>query len=545
MAHCLQSCPQQTATGTTTLCAHGSRDDAPTNCDSQRPLWTENKIKAHTDPTSIAQTPIVSTPTFLEATRDSGYRNTAMAIAEMVDNAIQAEAETVEISVSETQREQHPLNISISDDGHGMDPTDLGRALSFGGSSRFNDRLSLGRYGMGLPNASLSQARRVDVFSWRDGKAHHCYLDLDEVAEERCQTLPAVVPIDSPPPLQGRDPGTHVELSRCDRLEYKRASTIASKLGAELGRIFRQYIATGTSIWVNGELVEPVDHLFQSTPTGATQFGETLIYELSGPSGFGVVEVRFTELPVLLWHRLAEAEKRRLGITGAPLVSVVRAGREVDRGWFLMGKKRRENYDDWWRCEIRFDPTLDELFGITHTKQQISPSPELRVAIEPDLESVARALNQRVRRHFEMAKSSTPLITAERTASRVKGSLPPLPNCTYGTAGAEIRRTAGPLLSDPDGTFQLCLAELPTTDLYEFEFYAGTLTLFLNVRHPVLRDLFRPLALSDQLSDRAHATKLVLVLLAAARAEVRCGNDEILRSFRQEWSDVTSTFLNA
>ena len=110
-----------------------------------------------------------------------------------------------------------------------------------------------------------------------------------------------------------------------------------------------------------------------------------------------------------------------------------------------------------------------------------------------------------------MAKSSTPLITAERTASRVKGSLPPLPNCTYGTAGAEIRRTAGPLLSDPDGTFQLCLAELPTTDLYEFEFYAGTLTLFLNVRHPVLRDLFRPLALSDQLSDRAHATKLVLV----------------------------------
>lgn len=213
-----------------------------------------------------------------------------------------------------------------------------------------------------------------------------------------------------------------------------------------------------------------------------------------------------------------------------------------------MGKKRRENYDDWWRCEIRFDPTLDELFGITHTKQQITPSPELRVAIESDLESIARALNQRVQRHFEMAKSSAPLISAERTASRVQGSLPPLPNCTYDAAGADIRRNAGPLLSDPDGPFQLCLAELPTTDLYEFEFYAGTLTLFLNIRHPVLRDVFRPLALSDQLSDRVHATKLALVFLAAARAEVRCGNDEShdsLRSFRREWSDVASTFLNA
>ena len=471
-----------------------------------------------------------------------------MAIAEMIDNAIQAGAKTVEISVGETQGEQYPLSISISDDGHGMAPTDLGRALSFGGSSRFNDRLSLGRYGMGLPNASLSQARRVDVFSWRDGKAHHCYLDLDEVAREGGQTLPPVVPIGNPPPLWGQDSGTRIELSRCDRLEYKRVSTIAAKLGADLGRIFRHYIAAGTSIQINGELVEPLDHLFQSTPTGAVQFGETLSYELSGPSGFGVVEVRFTELPVLLWHRLAEAEKRRLGITGAPIVSVVRAGREVDRGWFLMGKKRRENYDDWWRCEIRFDPTLDELFGITHTKQQITPSPELRVAIESDLESIARALNQRVQRHFEMAKSSSPLISAERTASRVQGSLPPLPNCTYDAAGADIRRNAGPLLSDPDGPFQLCLAELPTTDLYEFEFYAGTLTLFLNIRHPVLRDVFRPLALSDQLSDRMHATKLALVLLAAARAEVRCGNDEShdsLRSFRREWSDVASTFLNA
>ncbi|MGI8447952.1 MAG: hypothetical protein ACR2MP_12395 [Streptosporangiaceae bacterium] len=46
-------------------------------------------------------------------------------------------------------------------------------------------------------------------------------------------------------------------------------------------------------------------------------------------------------------------------MTGSPSVSVVRSGREIDQGWFFMGTKRRENHDDWWRCEVRFDPVLD------------------------------------------------------------------------------------------------------------------------------------------------------------------------------------------
>ena len=32
------------------------------------------------------------------------------------------------------------------------------------------------------------------------------------------------------------------------------------------------------------------------------------------------------------------------------------ANREIDFGWFFMGNKRRENYDDWWRCEVKFEP---------------------------------------------------------------------------------------------------------------------------------------------------------------------------------------------
>ena len=81
-----------------------------------------------------------------------------------------------------------------------------------------------------------------------------------------------------------------------------------------------------------------------------------LVYEVAAhpadPSVTGIVRVRFSELPVAQWSRLSNEEKRARGITKCAGVSVVRAGREVDYGWFFLGEKRRENYDDWWRCEI-------------------------------------------------------------------------------------------------------------------------------------------------------------------------------------------------
>src|SRR5581483_512354 len=112
----------------------------------------------------------------------------------------------------------------------------------------------------------------------------------------------------------------------------------------------------------------------------ARPFGEELIYEFTTAGGSGCVRVVFAELPVEQWSGLTVDEKRELGITNAPSVSVMRADREIDRGWFFMGSKRRENYDDWWRCEVNFEPTLDELFGITNAKQGIKPRPDLLTA---------------------------------------------------------------------------------------------------------------------------------------------------------------------
>src|SRR5206468_1608182 len=84
-----------------------------------------------------------------------------------------------------------PLRVSVLDDGCGMDKKTLRQALRFGGSSRFNDRSGLGRFGMGLPNSSLSQARRVEVYSWQRPDAVACtYLDVDEIASGAITEIP-------------------------------------------------------------------------------------------------------------------------------------------------------------------------------------------------------------------------------------------------------------------------------------------------------------------------------------------------------------------
>jgi hypothetical protein len=495
--------------------------------------------------------PLVSARNFVLATRDSGYKGTAHAVAEFVDNSLQAGARSIAIDVLASQDEEYPVELLVTDDGMGMDANELAAALTFGGSSRFGDRSSLGRYGMGLPNGALSRARRVEVFTWRRSRVFTTHLDIDEIVADGGATLPAIQATSRPRFVPRTPHGTLVRLLRCDRLEYKRMSALVKRLHRELGRIYRRFLEQGLSLEVNGRRVTAYDPLFVTSHNrgSARRFGDALVYRL-GPGGEGRVEVRFSELPIERWHDLSSEEKRRVGITNAPCVSVMRANREIDRGWFFMGAKRRENYDDWWRCEVSFDPSLDELFGITHAKQAIAPSEELLRVLAPDLEPIARALNGRVRHRFELLKARTPLGDAERQASRAEKALPAIPR-GQDHVPEELRRllvSCGALGEGSTSPYQLLVTELPTTAAFEVVVHRRRVVLLLNARHPLYRDLYGPLAMSESEKDREVAKQIALVVLAAARAEVgtprRKGRDEV-RRFRQTWADVLATFLNA
>jgi hypothetical protein len=303
------------------------------------------------------------------------------------------------------------------------------------------------------------------------------------------------------------------------------------------------------TLQVNGHTIvanDPLCLLPCAKLTGGSQFGDCLVYKIPYGSSRGTVSVTFSELPVARWHGLSNDEKRIMGVTAAPPVSVVRAGREIDRGWFFMGAKRRENYDDWWRCEVRFDPALDELFGITHSKQAIAARPELLDIISPDMETIARALNGRVRNRFLQVKATAPLSAAEMQAARANESLPMLPRQRRPIPAALEAVVNG--LVRTDSPYQIATAELDTTCAYEVVVQGAQIILLLNVRHPWYRDLYGPLAMSESSRDHDIARDIALTMLAAARAEAgfgrSTGRDQVER-LRRTWADVLATFMNA
>src|SRR5262249_36777067 len=103
---------------------------------------------------------------FIVATRDSGYKGTTSAVAELVDNSLQAGAGQVQIWVDKNPNDEtHPIVVAIQDDGHGMDASTLRQALRFGGTTRFNDRGGTARYGSGLPKSALSSALWAAVYA--------------------------------------------------------------------------------------------------------------------------------------------------------------------------------------------------------------------------------------------------------------------------------------------------------------------------------------------------------------------------------------------
>lgn len=497
---------------------------------------------------------LIQAENFILATRDTGYRTPAYALAELVDNAIQAGASYIETHIVATRGGRWPLQVTVVDNGCGMDAAELRQALAFGGTSRFDDRTSLGRYGMGLPNGGLSLARRLTVCSWRPEGAFAAELDVDRIVGGRQRSVPEPAPGERPEFGRRFESGTAVYLTTCDRVEYRRAGTFASRLRSDFGRIYRRYLADGLTIVVNGEAVAPSDPLFldQSTASAkARLFGDQLEYQVTGSNGrTGHVSVRFTELPVEQLSTLSSKEKRSLGISGAPCVSVMRAGREIDHGWFFMGTKRRENYDDWWRCEVAFEPELDELFGITHAKQQISPRPELESELTPDIEAIGRALNSRIRKRFDNVKHRGSLSEAEKKARRADRALPPIPPQRGGrrTKGATAAAALVADVASPPGPYRIVVGSIETSSAYEVLVNRGQLTMVLNDRHPFFRDLYEPLSAAAGAEEPSNATFLALAVLAAARAEASAAGSvdrAQLGEFRQRWSDILAAFFNA
>ncbi len=120
----------------------------------------------------------------IEGLRDMGYESST-AIADLIDNSLAAHASEVYIQI-EAQVASRPPYVLIADNGRGMEREHLQEAMRFGAYQEYSAD-DLGKYGLGLKTASLSQCRRLTVASkaraTRGSRPRRCYArwDLDEV----------------------------------------------------------------------------------------------------------------------------------------------------------------------------------------------------------------------------------------------------------------------------------------------------------------------------------------------------------------------------
>lgn len=117
----------------------------------------------------------------IESMRAVGYTVEA-AIADLIDNSISAGA--TEISV-EYDASLNDAYVAILDNGCGMTPSELTEAMRHGRNpSERRDPSDLGRFGLGLKTASLSQCRKLTVIAKKDGVTCARRWDLDVVQQE-------------------------------------------------------------------------------------------------------------------------------------------------------------------------------------------------------------------------------------------------------------------------------------------------------------------------------------------------------------------------
>ena len=134
-----------------------------------------------------ATVPMFLGQTLINSLRDLGYNHTTSAVCEHVDNGIQGNAKRIRVYFNQHgNAADSQVDVLILDNGSGMAPNVLKLAMAFGGSTVFNDRAGIGRYGMGMKTAALSMGPILEVYSWQEPKAfYNMILDVEEVGNSR------------------------------------------------------------------------------------------------------------------------------------------------------------------------------------------------------------------------------------------------------------------------------------------------------------------------------------------------------------------------
>lgn len=356
----------------------------------------------------------------MNSLRGVGY-GAGAAVADLVDNSIAAGCTRVDIRFVADGARSHVI---IADNGRGMSETELSQAMRIGCRNPLEQRSSddLGRFGMGLKTASLSQCKRFTVLSKTNGgnTSLRCW-DLEHVQQNNAWQLlceASELPPGVPAELDGQEQGTVVIWQQCDawgagehldderfrRAFYRMVETVDQHLRL----FFHRYLESSRfTLTINGNRLRPWDP-FMSWHNATTRTPRERIGTGCYLQGFVLPHKdRLTPMEY-------EQGGGRDGWTAHQGFYIYRNDRLLVAGsWLGLGDDRRWTKDESYRlARLALDITNDSdaEWSIDIKKSTARPPERLRSKLT-DLAQVTRKNARRVFAHRGSAgpRSSKPL----------------------------------------------------------------------------------------------------------------------------------------
>jgi hypothetical protein len=362
--------------------------------------------------------PFIRGKVAIESMRDNGFLSAAHALAELIDNSVQAKADLVELITFEKRitsgggRNIKQIDkIGVLDNGSGMSREVLHLALEFGGSENRKNKGGIGKFGMGLPNSSISQCRKVEVWSWTSPEEmYYTKLDIDLMLSGELENIPYPTRHPLPHEFEGvlgekmPSSGTFVLWSNIDRCQWKTGKSIFRHTQDLVGRMYRYFISDKKVsirfkscelderlyIIKNEKEFKANDPLYlmkdTSLPGLPEPYDAESMFELVDEAEFEIPDEKGVPQTVKIIGTVVKSSvlKAISSTTGQTVghtvwgkhavknigLSVVRSGRELSlRDEFIPFDQKSSGTARWTGIEIQFSPALDKVFGVTNNKQ--------------------------------------------------------------------------------------------------------------------------------------------------------------------------------
>lgn len=326
-------------------------------------------------------------PHLLESMRAVGY-TAETAIADLIDNSVAAGASAVHVLASSTGDSR----ISIFDNGGGMSREVALDAMRLAARSPKEERTSsdLGRFGLGLKTASLSQCRRLTVASRRDGMTIILRWDLDHVAASGKWEVLELDATDGPSLfgwnlLAEASSGTLVCWDNLDLFSMTEGAAQADfdaaivRVRSHCELVFHRFIggaeARKISMTFNGKPLMELDPFLRTHKATHRRTETVKVADVQ-------LNVQAFTLPYI--NKLSREQREKATVAGAFRDSqgfyIYRGGRLVIWGtWFRLNPKNE--LGKLARVQVDVPNALDHLWALDIKKSQATPPREMRDAL--------------------------------------------------------------------------------------------------------------------------------------------------------------------